>query len=665
MKSMIARLSISTKVSILNFAGMLMLSGAILGVIGQVLSRDLERQAVEMQTLSMEIAWSALSEKGSDFALRDGKLMLGNLVLNDNNEVVDKIKKITGGTATIFQGDTRVATNVMKPDGSRAVGTKLGAGPAYDAVIGRGTGYRGMVKILGEDYYAAYDPIKDKTGQVVGIVYVGIKKAAVFKSFDENMRLATIGVIGFAVLLAVPGFLLLRGLLDPLSALKRVMDALSQGNLQAQIAGTNRLDEIGNMARAVVVFRDGMVEAERLRVEQERQRLEGEEQKRRALEEMAATVERESREAVSRVAERTEAMDSNAGAMAQSAGLVGTNAQDVAAAAEQALSNAQAVASASDELTASIRDISLQVTQASRATAKAVEASRHTGETIQSLSSAVGRIGEVTGLIQSIASQTNLLALNATIEAARAGEAGRGFAVVASEVKNLANQTSTSTEEITRQIAEIQAVTQAAVNAVEDVGSTISEIDQIAAGIAAAMEQQAAATDEIARNVNQTATAATAVSVRIAEVSAEATNTRERADEVRQVAGGVAASIDELKRVLVRVVRTATTEVDRRRFPRYRIDAACTLTVGVGAAMQARVIDLSRCGAALRTDGAATMTGRGSLTLTDLGMAVPFDVVGHEGDLLHVRFRTSDMNEADFNSRFDRLERTLGGRLVA
>ncbi|WP_448190453.1 methyl-accepting chemotaxis protein [Azospirillum sp. sgz301742] len=656
----ISRISISTKVTFLNLIGMLLLSAAVLIVIGQVLARDLERQAVDMQTLSMQIAWSSLNHLGGDFAVAGGKLKRGDMVLNENYEIVDNIKQITGGTATLFQGDVRVATNVLKADGSRAIGTTLAAGPAYDAVLKQGVPYRGVVQILGEDYFAAYDPLKDKSGAVVGILYVGIKKSVVFQSFDGNMRLAALGVAGFAVLLAFPGFLLLRRLLRPLGVLKQAMDALSRGDLSAAIDGTARGDEIGNMARAVVVFRDGMVEAERMRAEQERQREQAEELKRRALEMMAETVERESRDAVDRVAQHTEAMDGNAGKMADSATRVGANAQEVAAAAAQALSNAQTVASASEQLSASIREIGGQVNQASTITRQAVATSAGTQETIQSLSASVGRIGEVANLIQSIAAQTNLLALNATIEAARAGEAGRGFAVVANEVKNLAGQTAHATEEIAQQITGIQSSTQATVSAVQEIARTITEIDTISSMIATAVEEQAAATQEISRNVNQTAAAATEVATRIHEVSREASVTGDRAAEMRTLAGTVVDGIDELKRVLVRVVRTATSEVDRRRFPRHNVQARCSIETASGR-VEATLIDLSRCGAAIRGAGAGMGPGgRGTLSYDGLGMPMPFSVMAIDGDMLHISFRTEAINEDDFNTRFDRLERTLG-----
>lgn len=277
----------------------------------------------------------------------------------------------------------------------------------------------------------------------------------------------------------------------------------------------------------------------------------------RALTAMADTVEREAGDAVAQVAQRTDHMAREAEDMASAAGRVGENARNVTNSAERALENAQTVASATTQLVGAIQEIASQVNHSGRLTRKAVETGTRTEATIDSLTEAVSRIGEVAQMIADIAAQTNLLALNATIEAARAGEAGKGFAVVANEVKALANQTARSTEEISRHIIAIQQVTTAAVSAVSDMGATIHEIDSVSSAIAAAIEEQSAATQEISRNVAATSEAVSDVAQRIAQVSGEVSHTGQQAAQVKSGSGAVATSVEELRRVLVDVVRSA------------------------------------------------------------------------------------------------------------
>ena len=316
-------------------------------------------------------------------------------------------------------------------------------------------------------------------------------------------------------------------------------------------------DEIGTVARALQVFKEKSAEAERLRSEVDVQKSEAEASRRQALAGMVTTVETETDTAVTGIDNRMTAMTEAAAVMSRSAGLVGASSQTVAAASAQALANAQTVASATEQLSSSIREISVQVSNATKATTVAVGRSDHARTTIASLAEAVARVGQVTTLISEIASQTNLLALNATIEAARAGDAGKGFAVVASEVKNLATQTARSTEEINRQINEIQSITQETVRGMDEVSGTVRTIDEIASSIAAAVEEQHAATNEIARNVTETANGAREVSTRIAEVSGEATRLGDEAGRVHSYASDVTDAVSSLRRVIVHAVRSS------------------------------------------------------------------------------------------------------------
>ncbi|CAO3410621.1 methyl-accepting chemotaxis protein [Azospirillum largimobile] len=476
----------------------------------------------------------------------------------------------------------------------------------------------------------------------------------------DGLRLTLIGA-GLTILLmaSVCVVFLEAAMIRPMERLRRSMVALAGGTLDMEIGLTDRRDEIGHMADTVRVFQQGAQENARLRAEQEETRRRGEEERRHALEAMAEKVEQETRVAVDHVAERTTRMSANAGAMAESAVQVSDNAQSVAAAAQQALSNAEAVAAATEELSAAIADIGQQVSSATQVAGRAVDRAGLARSTIQRLSVSVERIGAVARLIGDIASQTNLLALNATIEAARAGDAGRGFAVVANEVKNLASQTARSTEEIGSLIAEVEAVTASAVGAVGEVSETIDEVAGISSTIAAAVEEQAAATHEIARSVGHTSEAAKEVSLRIGRVSAEAESTQNRAGEVRTVAVDVAGGIDALRNVLIRVVRTATTDVDRRQRPRFAVSVGCAVESAGAPPVRATVANLS-CGGAMLT-GAPDRPAGAPLLLRIDGVArpVPARIKSSEHGRLHVKFELPDADQDAFDREVERLTRGL------
>ena len=350
-------------------------------------------------------------------------------------------------------------------------------------------------------------------------------------------------MIGGSILLItlLAGWVINRDITHSLGGLKIAMDRLAKGDLTTTIPGADRRDEVGGMAAAVLVFKDGMTEAEGLRTARDAAKAQAAADHKAGLERMAQDFEGKVGSLVGMVSSASTELEATARSMTSTADQSRQQAETVAAAAEEATAGLQTVAAAAEELSASIGEIGRRVAQSSSITGKAVDDAKRTDEIVRTLSEGAEKIGAVVGLITNIASQTNLLALNATIEAARAGDAGKGFAVVASEVKSLATQTGKATEEIGAQVAQIQTATRQVVEAIRGISSTIEEVSAIATAIASAVEQQNAATSEIARNVQQTTQAAREVSGGIAGVS-------QAADETGTAAGQLLTASSDLSK---------------------------------------------------------------------------------------------------------------------
>jgi methyl-accepting chemotaxis protein len=338
-----------------------------------------------------------------------------------------------------------------------------------------------------------------------------------------------------------------RSVVKPLSRLKARMETLSVGEINTPVAGTHRRDEIGEMARTVQVFKDAMIETNRLRAEQlsaeQRQLL----QSRTEMHKLADAFEGAVGEIVENVSSAAIELETSAGTLTATAERAQELAIAVAAASEEASTNVDSVAAASEELTSSVNEISRQVQESSRVANEAVGQAQKTNDRVGELSKAAARIGDVVELINTIAGQTNLLALNATIEAARAGEAGRGFAVVASEVKALAEQTAKATGEIGQQITGIQAATQDSVGAIKEIGDTIGRMSEISSTIAAAVEEQGAATQEISRNIQHAAQGTSQVSSNITNVQRGASETGSASSQVLSAAKSLSVESNRLK----------------------------------------------------------------------------------------------------------------------
>jgi len=536
--SMIKNLSLSAKVSALCFVFILVTSASVTTIAYIQAQANVREQAQMRQAMSLAIAAQAVSTNVGTIDVawnRDGSVRLRSENIGEfsSHELIDKIGDITGETATIFVWDPatedfwRRTTNIKKPDGLRAVGTPLGKNGRVYPVIMAGETYNGEATILGKDYYTIYQPIKNSSGTVTGILYVGVGKEQLVDTLTTlQFRLILAGLCA-ACLLGGLMMLVSSVLTKALPDLSSAIESIADGDLSVGVPHRNRSDEIGTVAKALAVLKDGMQERVRLQEEQremeakqaelaaqqrtadleaqQRAQQEREETDAKAkalinqtIESAACALEDNMSKVLAEINGAIEVFQRELSVLSNAAEQTDAQSQTIYKTAIDAKSNVSAMASATEELASSIREITQQIGRTSETSQKSVTTAQQTNKQVEVLKQATSDIEGFVVLIRDIAEQTNLLALNATIEAARAGAAGKGFSVVASEVKALAGQTAKATDEVSDMITRML---EAVNHAMEGLGATSEAIfsnNEIISDISESVAQQDSATSEIA-----------------------------------------------------------------------------------------------------------------------------------------------------------------------
>ncbi len=469
------KLTIRKKIIILSTALVLFSVGISLYVSLSAVDKNNFRQAEASLKQRIDTLELMLKKHGSEFRIENGKLMIGDYSIDGNYEYVDTLTKIFGGTATIFKGDTRVSTNVLKEDGSRAIGTQL-KGKVHDIVFRDKKYYSGLATILGEPYFTAYSPIFDKSGEVAGILYAGVKKQEFLAAYNEIRTVLSITALIFMIISAIISLLIINRIIRELHQAIDIMHEMGTGNFAVKVNADKDDDtEIGRLMKSLAAFRDMMhnmiqdISTAFMRLSS-------------SAEELGATSDMFSQNAQAQAAAAEEI---NATVEEMSAGM-----ENVSMSAVDQSRSVDSLIWSMKELSGIIEKTSSRIQQsmslAHNMTDGAQKGEQYLGlmkKNMNKIYQSSTQVNDIIKIINEISEKINLLSLNAAIEAARAGEAGRGFAVVADEISKLAEQTASQIKEIDslikRNMEDITSGNRTVEESVNAIGQLISQISDI------------------------------------------------------------------------------------------------------------------------------------------------------------------------------------------
>ena len=557
MPKLLAKTNLATKTTLLIVCAMLLLALTSFLVASRIVTNNAMHTAEAEQESNMRVAWSVLRGYGGDFRLEGDTIYVGNRALNDWHEPVDRIKDLVGGTATSFAGDTRVATNVMKDDGSRAVGTKLARNAAYDAVLVSGKPYRGQADILGKPFFTAYDPIKNASGETIGVLYVGLPKAekvAHVRELERKMGLVMLLVTG---LMAAGTFYLTNRLFRPMRLLADTMTVIGEGKTDVEVPARDREDEIGGMAKTLEHFRQ--IAIAKRQVEAKQQELMHEQQ--RVLDEVETALRRieqgDLSQAIdSRFPAEFDGLKSSYNAAITSLGeLVGavkqrtdglrSGSQEISDASEDLARRTESNAAAIEQTSAAATQIDQRLRSSAEAATATTTRASEAGALVQSgraiaeeaveamnkVSDSAKGIDDVIEGLDKIAFQTRVLAMNAAVEAGRAGEAGLGFAQVADLVSALAMRAEAESSRAREQLTVTQSEIELAVGKVGQVDESLAnivngvqEVNRLLSEMAEDNRVQSSAVTQVASTINTMESSTQQNAAMVEQTSAAARN---------------------------------------------------------------------------------------------------------------------------------------------